>query len=118
MRREENLSTATMFSLAVDTNVACLSLLFCFFFFSLAGDNLSRVAKHVVCVSLETNHKVICYIIHQLASPQTSFGVRLSRMRDKRTPQDVCGEAIHQQDTRKSGRRSSPGVLSTQRLLA
>ena len=34
-----------------------------------------------------------------LASPQTSFGVRLSRihflwMRDKRTPKDVCGEAI------------------------
>ena len=32
-----------------------------------------------------------------LASPQTSFGVRLSRihkwMRDKRTPRDVCGEA-------------------------
>ena len=32
-----------------------------------------------------------------LASPQTSFGVRLSRiqkwMRDKRTPKDVCGEA-------------------------
>ena len=30
-----------------------------------------------------------------LASPQTSFGVRLSQkwMRDKRTPKDVCGEA-------------------------
>ena len=36
-----------------------------------------------------------------VASPQTSFGVRLSRihsvgeklMRDKRTPKDVCGEA-------------------------
>ena len=28
----------------------------------------------------------------KLASPQTSFGVRLS-MRDKRTPKDVCGEA-------------------------
>ena len=31
----------------------------------------------------------------RVASPQTSFGVRLSRirMRDKRTPKDVCGEA-------------------------
>ena len=37
-----------------------------------------------------------------VASPQTSFGVRLSRihfsptdkrLRDKRTPKDVCGEA-------------------------
>ena len=28
-----------------------------------------------------------------VASPQTSFGVRLSRNRDKRTPKDVCGEA-------------------------
>ena len=50
---------------------------------------------------------------HLVASPQTSFGVRLSRihfsptdrreemnemrkwMRDKRTPKDVCGEASH-----------------------
>ena len=41
----------------------------------------------------------------QIASPQTSFGVRLSRihlsvgekwMRDKRTPKDVCGEATSQ----------------------
>ena len=38
---------------------------------------------------------------YDVASPQTSFGVRLSRiqfvgekwMRDKRTPKDVCGEA-------------------------
>ena len=29
----------------------------------------------------------------RIASPQTSFGVRLSRMRDKRTLKDVCGEA-------------------------
>ena len=34
-----------------------------------------------------------------VASPQTSFGVRssrihFSRMRDERTPKDVCGEAI------------------------
>ena len=28
-----------------------------------------------------------------LASPQTSFGVRLSRIHFKRTPKDVCGEA-------------------------
>ena len=28
-----------------------------------------------------------------VASPQTSFGVRLSRIHDKRTPKDVCGEA-------------------------
>ena len=80
MRREENLTTATMFSLAMDTNVVCLSLLLFFFFYLLAGDNLSRVANHVVFVSLETNHKVICSIIHQ-------------------------------QDTRKSGRGSPPGVL-------
>ena len=32
----------------------------------------------------------------QIASPQTSFGVRL--MRDKRTLKDVCGEAKKQSD--------------------
>ena len=32
----------------------------------------------------------------KLASPQTSFGVRL---RDKRTPKDVCGEASRKSDT-------------------
>ena len=36
--------------------------------------------------------------VSNVVSPQTSFGVRLSvgekRMRDKRTPKDVCGEAI------------------------
>ena len=36
----------------------------------------------------------------QLASPQTSFGVRSSRihfwMRGERTPKDVCGEATDQ----------------------
>ena len=36
--------------------------------------------------------------VNKVASPQTSFGVRLSRIhfsptRDKRTPKDVCGEA-------------------------
>ena len=30
---------------------------------------------------------------NKIASPQTSFGVRLSRIRDKRTPKDVFGEA-------------------------
>ena len=40
-----------------------------------------------------------CYLEapYELASPQTSFGVRLSRMRDKRTPKDVCGEATYEQ---------------------
>ena len=34
-----------------------------------------------------------------LASPQTSFGVRWSRIHfDKRTPKDVCGEANSVQD--------------------
>ena len=32
--------------------------------------------------------------IQMIASPQMSFGVRLSRILDKRTPKDVCGEAI------------------------
>ena len=36
---------------------------------------------------------------YSLASPQTSFGVRLSRiMRDKWTPKDVCGEASYSLD--------------------
>ena len=38
---------------------------------------------------LLVNGTVISVIIQIVASPQTSFGVRLSR-----TPKDVCGEAI------------------------
>ena len=41
----------------------------------------------------------IADVLPMVASPQTSFGVRssrihFSRMRDKRIPKDVCGEAI------------------------
>ena len=54
------------------------------------GD-VRSVGDHLVTVYEQTTSA--------LASPQTSFGVRLSRihfsprMRDKRTPKDVCGEA-------------------------
>ena len=45
----------------------------------------------------------------EVASLQTSFGIRLSRihfwMRDKRTPKDVCGEAnMEGVATKKKGR--------------
>ena len=36
-------------------------------------------------------------MVSRLASPQTSFG-----MRDKRTPKDVCGEAISRQEVKVS----------------
>ena len=38
----------------------------------------------------------VVVVVVVVASPQTFFGVRLSRIhfRDKRTPKDVCGEAI------------------------
>ena len=43
--------------------------------------------------SLQQHSIMLQHTILQIASPQTSFGVR-----DKRTPKDVCGEAILQRD--------------------
>ena len=46
----------------------------------------------VLFMCTSKSHNVSLWLL-VLASPQTSFGVRLSRI-DKRTPKDVCGEAI------------------------
>ena len=52
----------------------------------------------------------------QLASPQTSLGARLSRIHDKRTPKDVCGEATWQWDTVKEDRTRQQSLPAKPRL--
>ena len=51
-----------------------------------------------------------------LASPQTSLGVRLSRIHDKRTPKDVCGEATWQWATVKEDRTRQQSLPAKPRL--
>ena len=56
---------------------------------SLIREGRRGLAGRDCCLVLSSFTVAHCHV----ASPQTSFGVRLSWMRDKRTPRDVCGEA-------------------------
>ena len=49
--------------------------------------------KKFAILTLKPRSHVRILVYRTLASPQTSVGVRLSRIRDKRIPTDVCGEA-------------------------